>query len=222
MSKKVFVSSRLNGELAQERNIAFNVISGMGLEPVLWEKETSLAEHNQRWWRQRIDESGLLILLLGSSISPPVYDEFAIAIGLNKKLALFCKDINLITQRQLIPSNWQTEESCRTALDWLYDWLTRHRINVIDSDTSFTIALRNAVADAIEFKETLSRQYLIDTDEVDRIRSVYVPPRDYHQAESILAEERLLLLLGPPHVGKTATAIFLLAELFKPKKPLAI
>lgn len=218
MSKKVFVSSRLNGELDRERGISLSVISGMGLEPILWEKEASLAEHNQRWWRQQIDESGLLILLLSSSISPPVYDEFATAIGLNKKLVVFCKDINLITQRKLILSNWETEESSSVALDWLYTWLAEHRINIIESDASFTIALRDAVADALEFKETLSRHYLIDTNEINRIRSVYVPPSNYHQAESILAEKRLLLLLGSPHIGKTATAIFLLAELFKTKK----
>ena len=218
MSKKVFVSSRLNGELDHERNIAFTVISDMGLKPILWEKEASLAEHNQTWWRQQIDESGLFVLLLGSSISPPVYDEFYTAIALNRNLAVFCKDISLITQRKLTPSNWDTEERCRIELDWLYNWLAQHRINMIESDTSFTTRLRDAVADALEFKETLPRQYLIDNSEIDRIRSLYVPPTNYHQAESILAEKRLLVLTGPPHIGKTATAIFLLAELFKTKK----
>lgn len=217
VSKKVFVSSRLDGELDHERAVASRVISDMGLKPILWENEASVAEHNQKWWRHQIDNSGLLVLLLGSSISPAIYDEVSTAIGLNKRLVVFCKDIGLISHKKLASVNWETEESCREALDWLYNWLARHRLNRIENDASFEITLRDAVADALEFKETVPQRYLIDSKEIDRIRSLYVPPRNYNQAKTILAEKRLLLLLGPPHIGKTATALYLLAGFFRTK-----
>jgi len=86
MNKKVFVSSRLNGELGEERATASCIITDMGLKPILWENETSTAEHNQRWWRQQIEESGVLVLLLGVTISPPVHDEVSTAVRRPRRL----------------------------------------------------------------------------------------------------------------------------------------
>lgn len=215
MSKKVFVSSRLNGELDRERAIASRVISDMGLRPILWENEASLAEHNQEWWRHQINESGLLVLLLHTSISPTVYDEVSTAIQLDKKLAVFCKDIDLISKEKLIPHNWGETVNSKDALEWLYNWLSQHRLNRID--TSFVTTLRDAVADALVFKQTVPHRYLIDNDEIDRIRSLYVPPKKYDQAKAILEQKKLLFLLGPPHIGKTATCLYILAELMTTK-----
>jgi len=131
MSKKVFVSSRLNGELDEERAAASRTITDMGLKPILWENEASIAEHNQKWWREQIDQSGVLVLLLGSSISPAVYDEVSTAIGLNRKLAIFCRDISLVSEKKLIPQNWAIKAERGPALDWLYSWLGQHRLNRI-------------------------------------------------------------------------------------------
>jgi len=213
MSKKVFVSSRLNGELDEERAIASRTITDMGLKPILWENETSTAEHNQKWWRQQIDESGVLVLLLGVTISPAVRDEVSTAIRLNKKLAIFCKDVNLVCEKKLVPQNWVIETDSRAALDWLYNWLGQHRLNRIGDLESFRIALKTAIADTLEFTQAIPRRYLVNQTKLAQIQALYVPPQEFSQAKSILEQKRLLFLLGPPHIGKTATALYILADL---------
>jgi hypothetical protein len=217
MDKNVFVSSRLNGELDEERAIVSRTITDMGLKPILWENETSTAEHNQKWWRQRIDESGVLVLLLGVTISPPVHDEVSTAIRLNKKLAIFCKDVNLVSEKKLVPQNWPIGTDCRPALDWLYSWLSQHRLNRIGSLDSFKIALRTAIADTLEFTQAIPHRYLVNQRELTRIQALYVRPQGFSQAKSILEQERLLFLFGPPHIGKTATALYILAGLVRSK-----
>jgi hypothetical protein len=213
MNKKVFVSSRLNGELDEERAIASRTITDMGLKPILWENETSTAEHNQKWWRQQIDESGVLVLLLGVTISPPIYDEVSTAIRLNKRLAIFCKDVNLVCEKKLVPQNWAIETDSRPALDWLYNWLGQHRLNRIGDLDSFKIALKTAIADTLEFTQAIPHRYLVNQTKLARIQALYVRPQEFSQAKSILEQKRLLFLLGPPHIGKTATALYILAGL---------
>jgi len=44
---------------------------------------------------------------------------------------------------------------------------------------------------------------------------LYVPPKEYHDAYRILQEKKIVLIVGPPHVGKTFTAIHLLWDFYR-------
>ncbi len=45
-----------------------------------------------------------------------------------------------------------------------------------------------------------------------RLAAVFVPPAQYEKARQVLLSQRLVMIAGPPHIGKTATALSLARE----------
>jgi hypothetical protein len=81
---------------------------------------------------------------------------------------------------------------------------------------------RGATADIIrnlDLHLTRTERLEISEKELDRIKKIYVPPLNYERARKILKDKKFLIIIGPPHTGKTTTAIHLLLEL---KEELAI
>lgn len=55
--------------------------------------------------------------------------------------------------------------------------------------------------------------YKVSQDHLERISKIYVPPKDYNTILSMLKKIHVVAIVGQPHVGKTATALFLAKEI---------
>lgn len=53
----------------------------------------------------------------------------------------------------------------------------------------------------------------LSTSEKEKIKRVFVPPKEYQAAKETLQKHGIVIITGPPHIGKTALAIFLQTEL---------
>lgn len=67
------------------------------------------------------------------------------------------------------------------------------------------------------FDSTKINSYLLSKFESEKINAVFVPPANekYIKASSILRRKKLLIISGPPHIGKTAMAVRLALALRK-------
>src|SRR3989338_11571695 len=56
---------------------------------------------------------------------------------------------------------------------------------------------------------------VVERERLDRIRHVYIRPKCYHRAEEILKNNRILIITGPAHLGKTSMGFHLADSLQK-------
>jgi hypothetical protein len=71
-----------------------------------------------------------------------------------------------------------------------------------------------------EFLKTLEERLRpqggsVNFPQYSKLDQLYVEPREFEKAFGILQKKRIVLLVGPPHVGKTFTAVYLLWHFFK-------
>ncbi len=76
-------------------------------------------------------------------------------------------------------------------------------------------ALVNSLAHIRESFFPLSGFNLFDTTEWERLKSVFVEPKQYQELKKLLLKDRLLNIVGQPHVGKTSLAMHLAQDIAK-------
>lgn len=208
MNVQVFVSSRMApDELANERSIARHIIQEMDLEPILFEDEPAAAKHIKVWWRQKIEESDIVLLLLHKTLRWAAFDEFKHARDSVKEILVFLKDSRMVHEKQLeiqldedgIPKISQLE------IEYFYDFVLSRKYGDIGTETQFQNSLKNSLWNLPIVHRGIAG-------ELRRIKSVFVPPQQYAMANEILNNRGIVIISGPPHIGKTATARHLLLQ----------
>lgn len=212
MSVKVFISSRIE-EFAKERaGIARMLTEKMGLTPVYFEGEPA-GGHLPGWWRRRIADSDVYVLLLGKDLSWPVADEVLSAKMLARPTIILTSEPNLLSERRLriIESEHWVVSKDREVQE-LYDYLLNQKWKGFRTFENLEAEVRAGVAKYLRVQSGIPLDIVVDRDHIDKIRSVFVEPQQYADAQRLLKGSNVVILCGPPHIGKTAMALRLLGE----------
>ncbi len=207
MSFRVFVSSRMNSELSEFREAAYHTIRGAGCYPVLYEEEAGSPEHAEEWWRRRIEGCDLFLLVVCETVSPAVFDEVQTARRMRKPIIVAVVDQTVYDTRSYVPTDPSDALPSLSEKD-LADfarWVSAPKSFIASNPQDFQRELNNALWALPEVASGLPG-------ELRKIESVFVPPVQYQEARVKLSETRLVLITGPPHIGKTASALRLAAE----------
>jgi len=224
MNTKIFVSSRMNKSLKKWRELAYHIIKDeLKLAPILFEKEPPDSKHIIEWWRGKVKESEIYILILNKTLSAAVFDEFRTAYNNHKKILIFTLSSQMLKERRLeIKKSAEKELAISDeALSRFYDFVnSRKHKKILKKDTygvQFMIDFKKGIFQ-YDPKATLPialRSYCIEDDdsEMKRIKEVYVKPgKIYDEASDKLKKEHFLIIAGPPNVGKTSMAYYLASK----------
>jgi len=221
MSVKVFISSRI-AEFAKERaGIACLLTNEMGLTPVYFEGEPA-GGHLPGWWRRRIADSDVYVLLLGKDLSWPVADEILSAKVLARPTVILTSEPNLLSKRRLriIESeHWVHKDR---EVRELYDYLLNQKWKEFRTFENLEAEVRAGVAKYLRVQSGIPLDMVVDRDYIDKIRAVFVEPSQYADAQGLLKRSNLAIICGPPHVGKTAMALRLLGEAIESNKAVTV
>jgi len=217
----IFVSSAMQ-ELKSERLWAREAVAelkehtGLDFRPILFECEPAASEHIRTWWRDKIQECECLILILDAVLSAAVLDEFRFAINLDKYTLIFLKDEERFhsTDLKIIQYPEQGLVISDEDKEWFHGIINKLKYKVVGNEAQFKREIKHGVSQYLDgLPSGIQREWLVDEnedEEFNRVQAVYVPnPRQYLNAKSFLKEKRLVVISGAPHIGKTATALYL-------------
>jgi hypothetical protein len=195
--------------LKSERNWAIKTIKELQHEPIAFELDPA-GGHIREWWRSKIAESDVFILLINSEISWPVFDEVETARRHRKRIFVFAKNKEYILRQE--NKSLHNLNFSEGALGRFYDFILSIKFKEFKGRNDLRKEIIGAIA-SISPKLTSVPDFLIVPDsELQRIRALYVPPtKKFEKALSIIESRRFLIITGPPHVGKTAMAYYLLS-----------
>lgn len=207
---RVFVSSRISDdELSEERQVAYETLRKW-CEPVMFEYSPAAPQHFRDWWRERIPTCDLFVLLLHRTMRWAVFDELETARDhlRDASVLVLVKEAE-ITRRELLKV--ECDEEGKPRLDEgerarFYDFLKSWKQGEFGGATELAAALSQAIREVpgadLELPERMRK-----------LVQVFVPPDVFDECIDTLRERRILVLTGPPHVGKTAMALMLLEHL---------
>ncbi len=108
-----------------------------------------------------------------------------------------------------------TGEHKRGLHDYIENKKKEYKVKHFDYwDGEKVLAYINATPKVRETFFPISGIQELSKEEVDRINRVYVPPIQYEELKKSLLRNRIVSIVGQPHVGKSATAIYLANEIF--------
>ena len=212
---KVFISSRMTGELDLERRVALETIQELAkrhrvdMSAVTFEHQpappsTTTAGASLQW----VAESDVFIGIYYRTISPIVRDEFYAAQRRNIPTFLFVKSLD--------PAALTTGEA--VAYSELRDFLSgKDSAYVYKQFTGADLALHVASC-LLEYIPRrfmfprLDEKYVLSTADLARLENLsrkYVPPVSFDTFKLHLLRERLVIISGPPHTGKTSLGLML-------------
>jgi hypothetical protein len=216
----VFVSSRMNGELDKERQMAIKTLQeieshcALGLKPVAFEHEecppsTTPRTASIEWVKQ----SDVLISIYYKTISPILVEEFLTAEERCLPIFIFVKRAKSMKGPEL-DAYHKLQEFLRADVEPSARILAK-KSYVYKSFTDIE-SLRRAIIRAIlkyaarrfDFKRV--DKYIFSGSELENLRrteEVFVRPSCYARTEETLANNRLVIISGPAHAGKTSLAL---------------
>jgi hypothetical protein len=221
MSVKIFISSRME-EFAKERTgIAQMLVGEMGLIPVYFENEPA-GGHLPSWWRRRIADSDVYLLLLGKDLSWSVADEILSAKRLARPTIILISEPSLLVQKRLriVESRYWVQKDIEVKE--LYDYLSSQKWKEFSTFESLKTEVRAGVARYLRVQSGVPLDMVVDRDRIEKIREVFVEPCQYANARELLSKSNLAIVCGPPHVGKTAMALRLLGESVESSKAITV
>lgn len=222
---KVFISSQMR--LKEERNLAKAIIEQeLGLKPILYEYEPPESQARE-WWERSIGDSWFFVFILKNFLSFPVYDEFKIADSRGIHILAFVKDINFI-EKQLnpdtlksIPKSEQTKlygsKITQEDIKWFHQKFNDPK-GVKWAEFKDCKYFRKMLKKGIQEKlgerfPGIKEDEIYDSEEIDRINKIFVPPKNFEDAMQKLNDNRLLIILGPGSIGKTTMGLKLLRNI---------
>jgi HEAT repeat protein len=117
----------------------------------------------------------------------------------------FENDIKGYIKRQRLPFHFECW-SFSSVSGWLEEFLDLHTfLRRPDQDRNLDTFIQKLI-------EQLAP---VDFLQYRRLDSVYVFPREYKKILRVLREKNIVFIIGPPHVGKTFTATYLLWHFYK-------
>lgn len=211
MTVKVFVSSRMSEFRDERLRVADTVGVQMALDPILFEKQPA-GGHLPDWWRRRISESDIYILLLGKEVSRAVVDEFLTAKRLARPIIVLTTQGSMVVERRLevITDDGWTDHD--TEIKELYDFLTEHKWKEFGTSEDLEREVRSSISQYLRVDTLVPLEVVVERERLDDVSGVFVAPREYEDARQRLRDTGLVVIGGPPHVGKTAMAMNLLNE----------
>ena len=211
MTVEIFISSRMN-ELKDERLRVADVLSlQMGLVPLLFEKEPA-GGHLLDWWREKISQSDIYVLLLGKEISRAVVDELLTAKRLARPIVILTNQANMLVKRGfkvIKDDNWT---SCDKEIREFYDFITEQKWKEFQTSDDLERELRTAISQYLRVDTLIPLEMVVERDLIEKVSEVFVTPKRYEDTRQKLLETNLVVIEGPPHIGKTAMALNLLHE----------
>ena len=223
-SLKIFISSRQE-ELKRERDLACDAVEQTGhdlgkpLKPFLDENEaatpsTTIISHCS----ENIKDSKAVICIYYKTVSEIVKNEFRWANDRGIPIFIFKKepqgrdeadeDLTTFIENEVRPSSIKSPGP--------YGIYVFKRFNCDDIKANIIKSLKEYYPTWFNFRP-IPEKYIpsaTEPDRLDRTRHVYVKPKCYPKAEEILKNNRLLIISGPAHLGKTSMG-FHLADSFK-------
>jgi hypothetical protein len=221
MTVRVFISSRIN-ELKEERlRVADTLSLQMGLVPLLFEKEPA-GGHLPDWWREKISESDIYVCLLGKEISRAVVDELLTAKRLARPVAVLTNQGNLLVKRRLKVVKDNSWTSRDREIKELYDFITEQKWKEFKTSEDLEREVRAAISRYLRVDTLVPLEMVVERERIEEVSAVFVAPKEYEDARQKLLETNLVVMGGPPHIGKTATAVSLLNEVLDSGKIITV
>ena len=223
-SLKIFISSRQE-ELKRERDLAYEAVEQTGhdlskpLKPFLDENETATPSTTIiTHCSENIKGSKAIICIYYKTVSEIVKNEFRWANERGIPIFIFKKepqgrdeadeDLTTFIEKEVRPPS--------TKSPGPYGIYVFKRFTGDNIKANIIKSLKEYYPTWFNFKP-IPEKYIpsvTEPDRLDRTRHVYVKPRCYSKAEEILRNNRILIIAGPPHIGKTSMG-FHLADSFK-------
>lgn len=211
MTVKVFISSRMSEFRDERLRIADTVGQQMALDPILFERQPA-GGHLPDWWRRKISESDIYVLLLGKEVSRAVVDEFLTAKRLARPIVVLTAQGRMLVEERLEvirDDRWPDHDR---EIKELYDFLAGHKWKEFKTTEDLEGEVRSSISQYLRVDTLVPLDVVVERERLDDIGGVFVAPREYEDARQRLLETNLVVIGGPPHIGKTATAISLLNE----------
>jgi len=201
---RVFVSSRMcPDELTEERATVISAIREMGGIPVAFEVEPASAQHWREWWRERIPQCDAFVVLLDETLGEGVLDEVLTAGRERVPTFMFARDLNrVVRDRALDPSMCDSPPS---DIESFYEAVSTPKAKQFSDLEDLRRQLRRAITEDNGLRQRLFGQ-------LAQVRATFVEPIGFAEWQNSLADRSFIVIDGPPHVGKTATAIMLLLD----------
>jgi len=197
--------------LENERKWAIDTIEELQHEPIAFELDPA-AGHVKQWWRSRISDSDIFLLLIDSDISNPVFDEVETARRYRKRVFVFAKDEDRVLRR-----NGKSLHNLNLSdhdLKRFYGFITNTKYKAFQNQNDLRTEIIRVIASLSPKLSGIPESLIVQDWELQRINALYVPPiGKYEKARNIVESNRFLIIAGPPHVGKTSMAYFLLSFL---------
>ena len=215
MPINIFISSRMEGVEKEKRKLAKEAIKEMGdaFKPILFEDEPPDSKHTRDWWRDKIKDENtkFMILILNDTLSAAVFDEFRTAVENGVKTFVFLIDGSYVSDEKLKIVNYPVIP--RDELDWFYRTVKSKKCKYkkIKGDDEFKKDIKKAISQYLAVSPEVPqelRTYILSKDEPElkRILEVYVKPKGYEKAYSILDKRSFLVITGDANIGKTSMA----------------
>jgi len=193
----------------------------MGLVPVNFEGEPA-GGHLPNWWRRRIADSEMYVLLLGKDLSWPVADEILSAKRLARPTVILTSEPSLLSERRLRivdSERWVRKDS---EVREVYDYLLNQKWKEFRTSESLEAEVRAGVAKYLGVQSGIPLDMVVAWDHIEKMRAVFVKPRQYADAQELLTRSNLAIICGPPHIGKTAMALRLVGEAVESNKAITV
>lgn len=195
--------------LCDERKWAIDTVKELAHKPIAFELDPA-AEHAKKWWKSKIADSDIVVLLIGREISLPVFDEVETARKHRSIIFAFAKDEDCILRKR--GKSLHNLGLSDTELRRFYEFLTSIKFKPFKDQDDLKKEITSAIASIPPKLYSVPEPIVIRNWELERIKILYVPPtRKYEKAKKILENNKFLIIAGPPHIGKTSMAYFLLS-----------
>lgn len=200
---RLFVSSRMSDdELAQERAAGIATLREVGAIPIAFEHEPASPKHWRDWWRGWIPCCDGIVVLLDRTLRDAVCDEVLTAETNRVPIFAFVRgSIDVLSDRTLEKDPGVSDQRA----DEFYACLSAPKIAPFADVDDLVSAVRRAV---VEDDSLSSRLF----EELERIRETFMPPSQYEECRALLEDHGVVIITGPPHIGKTATAAMVVLE----------
>lgn len=219
---RVFVSSRMSpDELSAERAAAIEAVRHLGAIPIAWELEPASPKHWRQWWRDWIPRCDALIVLLDRTVRDAVIDEVATARQHGVPILVLARNLQSVIDKGLDASSLDEAQTSNTHSG------VEHGRSVEDFYTTVNTP-KAAEFSGVEGLQTQVKRAISECPELgphllaslERIRNTFVAPADYDEWVRQLGTRGLIILAGPPHIGKSASATMLLLNALQEDKDL--